>query len=158
LQKKSLKMALVDDISKIAASILPSIDGYCVDVSIRGERGGSVVEVFVDTDRGVTADECAQVNRYVASEIENQNLIPGRYRLEVSSPGLDRPLKLARQYKKNIGRRVKIVSLSAGSQTASEGILQAVTETTLTLATKEKQEQSFALNEIREAYVLPQFK
>jgi len=151
-------MALVDDISKIAAAVLPSIDGYLVDVSIRGERGGSVVEVFVDTDRGVTADECGKVNRYIAVEIENQNLIPGRYRLEVSSPGLDRPLKLARQYKKNIGRRVKILSVSAGSQTEAEGILHAVNETTLTLTTKEREEQSFVLDEIREAYVLPQFK
>jgi len=158
LQKKSVKMALVEDISNLAASLLPSIDGYLVDVTIRGERGGSIVEVFVDTDRGITADECAKVNRHISSGIEEQNLIPGRYRLEVSSPGLERPLKLLRQYKKNIGRQVKIISSLGGQPTAAEGTLQAVSETTVTLATKEKQEKSFALDEIQEAYVLPQFK
>src|SRR5208283_2238307 len=154
--KKSLKMALIENISEMASTILQSIDGYLVDVTVRGERGGSIVEVFVDTDNGVTADECAQINRYVSSEIEKQNLISGRYRLEVSSPGLDRPLKMVRQYKKNIGRQIKIVS-SVDDQ-KSEGVLQNVNDTTLTLTTKEKLEKSFALNDIREAYVLPQFK
>ncbi len=149
-------MALIEKISEIASTILQSIDGYLVDVIVRGERGGSIVEVFVDTDKGVTADECGQVNRYISSEIEKQNLISGRYRLEVSSPGLDRPLKMVRQYKKNIGRQIKIVS-SVDDQ-KSEGVLQNVNDTTLTLTTKEKLEKSFALNDIREAYVLPQFK
>ena len=151
-------MALIENISEIATTILQSIDGYLVDVNVHGEKGGSIVEVFVDTDKGVTADECAQVNRYVSSELEKQNLIPGRYRLEVSSPGLDRPLKTIRQYKKNIGRKVKIVSSVDDQKNAVEGIIQNVNDTTLTLTTKEKQEKSFALDDIREAYVLPQFK
>jgi ribosome maturation factor RimP len=151
-------MALIENISEIASTILQSIDGYLVDVKVRGERGGSIVELFVDTDKGVTADECAQVNRYVSSELEKQNLISGRYRLEVSSPGLDQPLKMVRQYKKNIGRQVKIVSSVDDQKSAMEGVLQDVNDTTLTLTTKEKQEKSFALNDIREAYVLPRFK
>ena len=151
-------MALIENISEIASTIVQSIDGYLVGVNVRGEKSGSIVEVFVDTDKGVTADECAQVNRYVAAELEKQNLIPGRYRLEVSSPGLDRPLKTVRQYKKNIGRQVKIISSADDQKNAVEGVLQDVNEATLTLRTKEKQERSFALNEIREAYVLPQFK
>ncbi len=152
-------MALIENISEITSTILQSIDGYLVDVSVRGERGGSIVEVFVDTDKGITADECAHVNRYVSSEIEKQNLISGRYRLEVSSPGLDRPLTMVRQYKKNIGRQVKIVSSVDDQKSAIvEGVLQNVNDTTLTLTTKETQEKSFALNDIREAYVLPRFK
>lgn len=156
--KKGLKMELIENISEIASTIVQSIDGYLVGVNVRGEKSGSIVEVFVDTDKGVTADECAQVNRYVAAELEKQNLIPGRYRLEVSSPGLDRSLKTVRQYKKNIGRQVKIISSADDQKNAVEGVLQDVNEATLILKTKEKQEKSFALNEIREAYVLPQFK
>ena len=116
-------MALIESISEIASTILQSIDGYLVDVNVRGERGGSIVEVFVDTDKGITADECAQVNRYVSSELEKQNLISGRYRLEVSSPGLDRPLTMVRQYKKNIGRQVKIVTSVDDQNNAVEGVL-----------------------------------
>ncbi len=151
-------MALVEDISEIASSVLASIDGYLVEVTVRGETGGSVVEVFIDTDRGVTADECAHVNRHVSSEIEKRNLIPGRYRLEVSSPGLERSLKFVRQYTKNVGRRMKIISHSADRQIVTEGILQTVKDGTLVLTTKEEPEKIFAIEEIREAYVLPQFK
>jgi ribosome maturation factor RimP len=158
MAKESLKMALIESISEIASTILQSIDGYLVDVNVRGERDGSIVEVYVDTDKGITADECAQVNRYVSSELEKQNLISGRYRLEVSSPGLDRPLTMVRQYKKNIGRQVKIVTSVDDQKNAVEGVLENVNDATLTLTTNEKQEKSFALNDIREAYVLPQFK
>jgi ribosome maturation factor RimP len=152
------KMALIENIFEIAAAGLQDIGGYVVDVSVRGERGSSIVEVFVDTDQGITADQCAQVNRSVSSELERQNLISGRYRLEVSSPGLDRPLKLVRQFRKNIGRRFKIIAPVENQKTATEGILQEASETTLTLITNDKQERSFALNDIQEAYVLPQFK
>lgn len=152
------KMALIENIFEIAAAGLRDIGGYVVDVSVTGERGSSIVEVFVDTDQGITADQCAQVNRSVSSELERQNLISGRYRLEVSSPGLDRPLKLVRQFRKNIGRRFKIIAPVENQKTATEGILREASETTLTLITNEKQERSFALNDIQEAYVLPQFK
>ncbi len=151
-------MALIENIFEIAAAGLRDIGGYVVDVSVTGERGSSIVEVFVDTDQGITADQCAQVNRSVSSELERQNLISGRYRLEVSSPGLDRPLKLVRQFRKNIGRRFKIIAPVENQKTATEGILREASETTLTLITNEKQERSFALNDIQEAYVLPQFK
>ncbi len=151
-------MPLITDISEIASAILQPIDGYLIDVNVRSERGGSIVEVIADTDKGITADECAHVNRYVSSELERQNLITERYRLEVSSPGLDRPLKVFRQYRKNTGRHVRIVSSVDGKTSVTEGVLQGVSETTLTLTTKEKQEKSFALTDIQEAYVLPQFK
>jgi len=151
-------MALIENIFEIAAAGLRDIGGYVVDVSVTGERGSSIVEVFVDTDQGITADQCAQVNRSVSSELERQNLISGRYRLEVSSPGLDRPLKLVRQFRKNIGRRFKIIAPVENQKTATEGILREASETTLTLITNEKQERFFALNDIQEAYVLPQFK
>ena len=158
IAKRMSKMALIENIFEIAAAGLRDIGGYVVDVSVTGERGSSIVEVFVDTDQGITADQCAQVNRSVSSELERQNLISGRYRLEVSSPGLDRPLKLVRQFRKNIGRRFKIIAPVENQKTATEGILREASETTLTLITNEKQERSFALNDIQEAYVLPQFK
>ena len=158
IAKRMSKMALIENIFEIAAAGLRDIGGYVVDVSVTGERGSSIVEVFVDTDQGITADQCAQVNRSVSSELERQNLISGRYRLEVSSPGLDRPLKLVRQFRKNIGRRFKIIAPVENQKTATEGILREASETTLTLITNEKQERFFALNDIQEAYVLPQFK
>ena len=151
-------MALVEDISGMVEASLVAINGFLVDVNIRGEKGSSVIEIFVDTDKGITADECAQVSRSIASELDRRNMIAGRYRLEVSSPGLDRPMKSVRQLRKNVGRQVSITSAAAGGNGPVEGTLQEVTDAAVTVVTKEKREQTFAVNEIREARVLPQFR
>jgi ribosome maturation factor RimP len=70
------------------------------------------VQVFLDGDGGITIDKCVQFNRALYKGIEESNIFPGGdFSLEVSSPGLDEPLKLFRQYKKNIGRNIEILLL-----------------------------------------------
>ena len=84
------------------------------------------VKVFLDGDKGITIEKCVQVNRALYKKIEEANIFPaGDFSLEVSSPGLDEPLKLKRQYAKNIGRKVEIVLLDG---TKKEGNLQEVSE------------------------------
>ena len=82
-------------------------DTFLVDVKI---KPGNNIKVFVDADNGVTIDTCTRINRAIYREIEENGLFPnGDFSLEVSSPGVDEPLKLLRQYKKSIGRRVEVV-------------------------------------------------
>ena len=151
-----MKTELFEQISKFTTPILEPMNAYLVDLNTRGEGGTTVLEVFIDTDKGITADECAEVSRSVAAETERQGLFVGRYRIEVSSPGLERPLKLERQFRKNIGRQLKIF-MNTNSEPLT-GILEEVTETSLTLSTGEKQSVPLALKDIRETYVLPRFK
>jgi ribosome maturation factor RimP len=154
--EEAMKTELFEQISRFTTPILESIKGYLVDLNMRGEGGTTVLEVFVDTDKGITADECAEVSRSLSAEIERQSIFTGRYRIEVSSPGLERPLKLERQFRKNIGRQLRIIT-NANSEPLT-GILEEVTETSLTLSTGEKQSVPLALKDIRETYVLPRFK
>jgi ribosome maturation factor RimP len=80
---------------------------FLVNVSI---RPGNNIKVFIDADQGVSIDELAQCNRSLYKYIEESNLFPnGDFSLEVSSPGLDEPLRLHRQYLKNIGRNVEVI-------------------------------------------------
>ena len=151
-----MKTELFGQISKSIAPTLESIGGYLVDLDTRGEVGTTVLEVFIDTDKGITADECAAVSRSLSTEIEKLNIFTGRYRIEVSSPGLERPLKLQRQFRKNIGRQLKIVT-NANNESLT-GILKEVTENSLTLLTGENNVVQLELNSIRETYVLPRFK
>jgi ribosome maturation factor RimP len=75
----------------------------------RGQRNSSVLEVIVDSEHGVALDELTELSRWVGALLDaNEDAIPGRYRLEVSSGGLDRPLEYEWQYRKNIGRLVKV--------------------------------------------------
>lgn len=68
------------------------------------------IKVFLDADDGITIEKCTSINKALYKYIEESELFPGgNFSLEVSSPGIDEPLKLLRQYKKNIGRKVEVV-------------------------------------------------
>jgi ribosome maturation factor RimP len=87
---------------------------------------GNNIKVFIDGDAGVTIDRCVIINRALYKQLEEEGLFPdGNFSLEVSSPGLDEPLRLHRQYEKNIGRNIEVV-LNDG--TRKEGKLLSVTE------------------------------
>jgi len=80
---------------------------FLVEVRIKPTNN---VKVFLDGDQGISIEKCVQVNRALYKQLEESGLFPGDdFSLEVSSPGLDEPLKLLRQYKKNIGRQVEIL-------------------------------------------------
>ncbi len=96
---------------------------FLVDLRIKPTNN---VKVFLDGDSGITIEKCVQVNRKLYRKLEEEGFYPdGDFSLEVSSAGLDEPLKLLRQYKKNIGRLVE-VELLDGAQ--KEGQLTEVNE------------------------------
>jgi len=82
-------------------------DGFLVEVRL---RPGNKIQVFLDADNGISLGNCTKLNRCLYPKLEASDLFePGNFELEVSSPGLDEPLKLPRQYKKNIGRAVEVI-------------------------------------------------
>ena len=88
---------------------------------------GNDIKVFIDADQGISIDELVYCNRSLYKQIEESDLFPNsNFSLEVSSPGLDEPLKLHRQYLKNIGRNVEVIRKD-GIKT--EGKLLSATET-----------------------------
>lgn len=91
-----------------AEELLERDDLFIVEVMFTGAKNNQKIMVLVDGDQGVDIDVCAAVSRKLASFIEEEDLIKDKYILEVSSPGVDYPLTSQRQYKKNIGRTVKV--------------------------------------------------
>ena len=79
-----------------------------VDMEFSGVGPTSVLRVYVDRSAGVTVDQCAHLSRKISDLLDMDDLIPGRYRLEVSSPGLDRPLVSGADFKRKIGKKVKV--------------------------------------------------
>lgn len=122
------------DIARIETLIdnhLPGIDPAVYRVDIEHHTGPEpALHLLLDTDAGITLGECVAVNRALRPLLEEAGLLPETYALEVSSPGVGSPLRLPRQYTKNIGRHVH-VTLSDG--TKLEALLQAVTEGALEL-------------------------
>jgi ribosome maturation factor RimP len=73
------------------------------------------VKVFLDGDQGISIEKCVKFNRALYKQLEEMALFPGGdFSLEVSSPGLDEPLKSLRQYRKNVGRQVELVLQDGG--------------------------------------------
>lgn len=127
---------------------------HLIDLVLRGDRGHQVVEVFIDAAEGVTTELCAQVSREISAAIDAANLILGRYRLDVSSPGIDRPLKYAWQYPKHIGRLFRVKVRTGEVTEEIEGSLIAASEEGVRLQVKGKSNPvEIALSAILEARV-----
>ena len=124
-----------EKVEKLLSRILEQHEAFLVDVSIRSERGGKLVQAFVDTDKGITIESCAQISRELAGDLERDGIIQGSYRLEVSSPGIDKPLRMLRQYRKNLGRRFKVIHQAPESLNTLIGTLEAVAGDKLTYKT-----------------------
>ena len=84
---------------------------FLVEVNIKGKPGNQKIQVFIDGDNSVDVDECSKISRKLSSELEEKDIIEGRYTIEVSSPGVDKPLKLIRQFPKHIGRELEIITI-----------------------------------------------
>ncbi len=151
-------MDLVKAIRDAAGPIIDQHDAYLIDCIVRGERGGRIVEIYIDSDRGITTELCAGVSRDLGSKIDAADLIPGRYRLEVSSPGLDRPLKLPRQYPKNIGRTLKVQYSENGETKTISGLLTTVREASIVVENEKGTPVEIPMNAIGQATVEPSFR
>lgn len=101
-------------ISSAAAEAATRYGAQLIEVVVRGDRRRRVLEVYVDAEAGVTADRCADISRELMEIIDRDNLVESDYRLDVSSPGTERPLKFPWQYPKHLGRKCT-VNLVAGS-------------------------------------------
>ncbi|MGE0587012.1 MAG: ribosome maturation factor RimP [Cyclobacteriaceae bacterium] len=131
-------MELADKIEEMAQSQLTDTAHFLVNVDVTGGANQKKVLIVMDGDNGVTIEDCAKVSRGLAALLDEQGLISQHYTLEVTTPGLDSPLKLVRQYKKNIGRSLK-VTLNDKSQL--KGKLAAANEKSIQLDAEYKNDR-----------------
>lgn len=95
-------------VSELVDEAIAGTNVFVVEVEVRGSHGSRVVDIYVDSDEDLAIDRLAEISREVSFLLDVEDVIPGRYSLNVSSPGLDRPLRLPRQYRKNIGRSLRV--------------------------------------------------
>ena len=122
-------MELEQRIREITETYLPGAQYFITEV--RAKPGGSrtKISIFIDGDQGIDIGTCGTINKQVGKELEQLELLDSPYTLEVSSPGLDQPLKFPRQYQRNQGRNVRVTL--EGEQI--EGELEKVTESYITV-------------------------
>jgi len=148
MDKKNIK-------EKIAETIEAN-NFLLIDFVIRGNEKNPVMEIYIDGDEPVTANDCSRLSRKITKLIEEENLIGGNYRLDVSSPGIDKPLKFLRQYRKHINRSFDVKYLEDESIKKFEGDLVDIDGEFLTFRTN-KGEIKLNFNQIQKAKVIIRF-
>ena len=118
-----------EEITKLAEPLLRHDGLELVDVEYRMESGQWIVRVFIDKEGGVTLGDCAKVSRELGNLLDIKDIIIHEYNLEVSSPGLDRPLVKEIDFLKNKGKKVKIkVDEKINNRRNFTGLLEGIDE------------------------------
>lgn len=141
------------DLFSLVEQTLDGLGFELVDIEL--SPGGRLVRVFIDIERGVNVDDCATVSHQLLHvfEVENVNYD----RLEVSSPGLDRPVKKAADFERFAGQSIQIrVRVPVENQRNFAGVLNGMRDGAVLLQT-EKGEVAFPLEQVEKARLVPKF-
>lgn len=138
-------MSMVAPLEQIENFVLKLIekseDTFLVEMKM---TPGNQITVLLDADNGITIEKCTAANKALYKYLEESGLFEdGNFSLEVSSPGIDKPLKLHRQYKKNIGRKVEVEQIDG---TKLEGTLTHVNDEDIIIEEKSGKGKKITMN------------
>ena len=97
-----------NEIFDIAEKYVEEFGGYILDVNLKGSRGSRIAVVIADTETGITLDELASVSKQTERELDESELLTEKYTLEVTSPGMDRPMTDARDFRRRKGQKARV--------------------------------------------------
>jgi ribosome maturation factor RimP len=142
---------IIAEIEEYAGTVVDDLGLELVEVQFRREGHGWVLRLFIDKEEGVNIDDCARVSREISTWLDVEDLIDHQYHLEVSSPGLERPLKKPADFERFSGRKARIkLREPREDRRVYTGILDRVRENEVTLIVDGKPEH-FAFEEIARA-------
>ena len=132
---------------KTESFIQPIVDKYhfeLVDVEYVKEGSDWYLRAYIDKEGGITVDDCEAVSRIFSDKLDELDFIEDAYIMEVSSPGLGRPLKKEKDYARSMGKEVEIRTYRPiNKEKEFYGILSAYDESSVTITTEEQEEQTF---------------
>jgi ribosome maturation factor RimP len=127
------------EVNRLIEPIIDEMGFELVNVEYLSEHGRWVLRVYVDEEGGITLDDCARVSREIGNLIDVQDIVPHEYVLEVSSPGLNRPLVREKDFERAVGKKVKLQMVNAVDERRNfTGYLKAFEDGTLHLQMRDK--------------------
>jgi ribosome maturation factor RimP len=129
---------LHDKLHTLIAPVLQNFNADFIALELKGSKSNLVVRVIADQDGGITLPTCAAISRALSDQLDVADIIPGRYRLEVSSPGVDWPLKTARDFQRHLGREVNLRYRDREATAAIDGTIQAVSDAEIVIAAESR--------------------
>jgi len=147
-----------EELTQLLAPVIADLGLECVGVEYSPSHGNSLVRVYIEAaDRPVTVDDCEVVSRQVSASLDVHDPIEGRYTLEVSSPGLDRPLYTPEQFARFIGETAKLeVNLPIEGRRRFQGPIRAVEGATI-LMEQDGVVVRIARDNVHKAKLVPDF-
>jgi len=135
MAESPVKSAVVDRLTAVAEKVAEYYGVELVEIThFPGKH--QTVRLVLDKQGGITLDEIASVSRRISADLDIDEVVPGRYTLEVSSPGLDRPLKNAKDFRRKMGESVALKFKDAeGKRKTAKGIIAKVTDEAVTIGT-----------------------
>ena len=106
-------MEVIERVKEITRDYIETRDIEIVDITFRRESAGLVLRVLAYKPQGITVSECEDLNNFLSEALDKEDVIQDRYLLEVSSPGLDRPLKTDMDFKRVMGKVLEITTYEA---------------------------------------------
>lgn len=124
-----IEQFIIKEVTKLVMPLLEEKGMELVDLQYRHENTGWVLRLFIDKPGGMTVDDCAGISRELGHHLDVKELIPYNYHLEVSSPGVNRPLKKMDDFKKFTGFSVQITTTTPLENRRNfTGLLKAVND------------------------------
>ncbi|MGF1509252.1 MAG: ribosome maturation factor RimP [Myxococcota bacterium] len=152
-------------IIELVEPVLSSDQYELVEVDVVVERGQFVVRLFIDTvppgtpEKGVSVDDCRRVSKVVGDLLDVEDVVSGKYNLEVSSPGLFRPLTKSAHFERSIGQRVKVKTYEKrDGRRVYTGVLEEMKHTCITVQVDDGQRFDINLSEIAKANLEPELE
>jgi ribosome maturation factor RimP len=128
-----------ENIVRISNEIAEKLNFFVIDINFRGDNRKKIIEVYVDAEKNIDADNLAEISREINSIIEEQNIIQQAYRLDVSTPGVDRPLKFLKQFPKHINRNFEVTYKTGDETRTITGKLLSLEREELTFLSDKKE-------------------
>jgi ribosome maturation factor RimP len=113
---------VVERVKELVAPYLESNGAELVEITYRREQGGMTLRLLVDTPEGIKIAECESLNNYISELLDKEAIIDEHYIIEVSSPGLDRPMKSERDFERALGKELEVTTYGpVGGRKTHEG-------------------------------------
>lgn len=117
-----------------------------------------VLRIYIDSENGITVDDCADVSRQVSAVLDVEDPITTAYNLEVSSPGMDRPLFTLEHYRRFLGEEITIsLRIAVANRRNWKGAIKAADDNEMITLTIDGKDEVFALSNIQKANIVPKF-
>ncbi|AMX01867.1 ribosome maturation factor RimP [Microbulbifer thermotolerans] len=147
-----------EQLEELLAPVVASLGCELWGIEYQTHSRNALLRIYIDSEDGVTVEDCEKVSRQVSAVLDVEDPISGKYILEVSSPGLDRPLYKLAHYQRFAGAQIEVrLRLPLDGQRKWRGLLVGVEGDEVVLRVDSENEYLLPIDSIEKANVIPQF-